>query len=90
MRDNPTLKNVPLVVSYSTRGSGDVASCNYEARKFGVRSGMWMSYAKELCPQLVVVPYEFEKYEKIATQVHDIFFKNCSRVKVFNELINKY
>ncbi len=53
----------PVAVAHSASGgNSEVSSCNYPARKFGVRAGMWMARARELCPDLVVVPYEFEKY----------------------------
>ena len=40
-------------------GHADIASASYEARRFGVRNGMWMKQAKELCKELVSVPYDF-------------------------------
>jgi DNA polymerase IV (DinB-like DNA polymerase) len=53
-----------------TRGA--IASCSYEARKFGVRSGMSFSKAKELCPDAVFVRTNFELYEKVSSQVMDV------------------
>lgn len=61
----------PLAVchSNSAQGSAEVSSANYEARAFGIRAGMFMSDAKARCPGLLVVPYEFDKYEEISEQV---------------------
>jgi hypothetical protein len=61
----------PLAVchSASAQGSGEVSAANYEARAFGIRAGMMISDAKGRCPGLLVVPYEFEKYEEASLQV---------------------
>ena len=54
------------------RGRGVVTSCSYEARKFGVRSGMAISMAWRLCPQGVFVQPDFELYGKTSERVMDI------------------
>jgi hypothetical protein len=61
----------PLAVCHSNsdKGSAEVSSANYEARAFGIRAGMFMAEAKSRCPALIVVPYEFEKYEEVSEQV---------------------
>ena len=67
---NPELAGKALAVSHSAsaKGAGEVSSASYEARAHGVRAGMFMESAKALCPGLVVMPYEFEKYEAISEQ----------------------
>jgi DNA repair protein REV1 len=64
----PALQGRPLCVSHSNseRGAGEVSSANYEARAFGVRAGGFISEAKRLCPDIVVMPYEFEKYDAVS------------------------
>ena len=84
MRDNPSLRNKPIAVSYSNDGNSDISSANYCAREFGVRAGMWSKQARELCPELIVVPYEFEKYEEAASKVHEILNNHCERVKIMS------
>ncbi|XP_062505261.1 DNA repair protein REV1-like isoform X2 [Corticium candelabrum] len=49
----------------------EVASCSYEARDFGIRNGMFLGKALKLCPQLQLVPYEFEKYRATAQGFYD-------------------
>ena len=66
--DRPELKTVPMAV-----GVGVVTTCNYEARKFGVRSAMAGFVAKKLCPQLISIPLNFEKYTSKAREVRAIF-----------------
>ncbi|CAN7986236.1 unnamed protein product [Ixodes hexagonus] len=50
----------------------EVASCSYEARDAGVRSGMFLGQAKQLCPNLVAIPYEFESYTTVSKLLYDI------------------
>lgn len=65
--DDPELKNVPFAV-----GKGVLTTCNYEARKFGCRSGMAGFVADKLCPQLIHVPLNFEKYTAKAKEVRAV------------------
>ncbi|KAK7208237.1 DNA polymerase kappa [Myxozyma melibiosi] len=55
--DFPELKEKPFAV-----GNGVLCTCNYEARKFGVRSAMAEFVARKICPQLIVLPLNFPKY----------------------------
>ncbi|KAI5784774.1 hypothetical protein EDC01DRAFT_663371 [Geopyxis carbonaria] len=63
----PELKSVPMAV-----GGGVLTTCNYTARQFGVRSGMAGHIAKKICPQLVLVPLNFEKYAEKASEVREV------------------
>jgi DNA polymerase-4 len=67
--DNPALKGVPLVVGSAPDKRGVVATCSYEARKFGVRSAMPSRTAYQLCPQAVFVPPRPERYAEISRRV---------------------
>ena len=55
MRDDPTLASKPLAVGGSADRRGVIATCNYEARAYGVRSAMSSRHALKLCPDLVIV-----------------------------------
>uniref|UniRef100_A0A336KCQ3 DNA repair protein REV1 n=1 Tax=Culicoides sonorensis TaxID=179676 RepID=A0A336KCQ3_CULSO len=50
----------------------EIASCSYEARKFGIRNGMFVGPALKLCPDLQTIPYEFEEYQKVAKTLYSI------------------
>ncbi|XP_047457742.1 DNA repair protein REV1 isoform X2 [Mugil cephalus] len=50
----------------------EIASCSYEARQAGVRNGMFFGKAKQLCPSLQAVPYDFEAYKEVALNMYDI------------------
>jgi nucleotidyltransferase/DNA polymerase involved in DNA repair len=80
---HPEFKGKPLAVchSNSARGSGEVSSANYEARKYGVGASMFIAKAKELCPGIIVVPYEFDKYEIVSEKVYRILLKYTSAVQ---------
>lgn len=69
IRDRPELVGKPVAVG----GLSMISTANYEARSFGVRSAMPGFIAKQLCPELIFVPAEFEKYEDIASQIRKIF-----------------
>ncbi|KAJ2861395.1 deoxycytidyl transferase [Coemansia aciculifera] len=53
-------------------GTGQIASCNYLARSFGVKNGMFMAQASQLCPSLATVPYEFDTYKRVSKTFYDI------------------
>ena len=65
--DRPDLRDVPMAV-----GKGVLTTCNYHARKFGCRSGMAGFVAMKLCPQLICLPLNFEKYTAKAQEVREI------------------
>ncbi len=68
---NPRLKGKPILIG----GSGDrgvVASCSYEARKFGIHSAMPMTIAKRLCSHAIVVRGDMEQYSKYSGLVTEI------------------
>ena len=66
-RDDPSLKDKPLIVGGETRGV--VSTCCYLARKFGVRSAMPMFQARKLCPQAVVLKPRHAHYAQVARQI---------------------
>lgn len=63
LKSAPEFVDKPAVVAHGTGTGSEIASCNYPARKYGVKNGMWMKRAKELCPDLKVLPYDFPAYE---------------------------
>lgn len=66
----------PLCVASGTHDKSDIASCNYEARKYGVKNGMGLGRAKAICPEMVVIPcYDFEAYEKASLDMYDILME---------------
>ena len=72
-RDNPALRGRPVAVGGDPTVRGVVAAASYEARKFGVRSAIPMSRAVRLCPSLIIVHPDFQKYRSVSQQVFEIF-----------------
>ena len=73
MRDNPALRAQPVAVGGRPSSRGVVATCNYNARAFGVHSAMPMSQALRLCPQLVVLAPDMARYKVESARVQAIF-----------------
>ncbi len=68
---NKKFEGKPLIIG-GTSGRGVVASCSYETRKYGVRSGMPMRTALMLCPDATVVRGDMESYSSYSNMVTDI------------------
>jgi DNA polymerase-4 len=73
MRDNPSLRGRPLAVGGRPDQRGVVATCNYEARAFGIHSAMATAQAIKLCPDLLVLPPAMDKYRIASRQIMDIY-----------------
>jgi DNA polymerase kappa len=65
--DNPSLAGK----SFGVQG-GVLSTASYEARKFGVRSGMAQYIAMKLCPHLIIVPSHFDRYTEMSKKVMDV------------------
>ena len=71
-RERPEFKGKPVVVGADPKerkGRGVVSTCNYEARKFGVKSGMPISRAWKLCPEAIYLPVNYELYKKVSSEI---------------------
>ena len=69
--DHPEYKGHPVIVGgFSSRGV--VATCSYEARKFGVHSAMPISRAKKLCPDGIYVYPRMDRYKEVSHQIFSI------------------
>jgi DNA polymerase-4 len=73
MRDDPSLRDVPLAVGGRPDQRGVVATCNYEARRYGIHSAMATAQALKLCPALVVIAPNMEKYRIASRQILAIY-----------------
>ncbi len=68
---NPALSGKPVIIG-GTSDRGVVASCSYEARRFGVHSAMPMRMAKQLCSQAVYIRGDMELYTRYSRLVTDV------------------
>jgi len=74
-RERPEFKGKPVIVGADPKegkGRGVVSTCNYEAREFGVKSGMPISRVWKLCPEAVYLPVNYELYKKVSSEIMSI------------------
>ena len=80
-RDNPQLRYKPVIVGGDPGGRGVVATCSYEARRFGIHSAMSCARAYRLCPQVIFVRPRFEAYRTASRQIREIFHQYTDLVE---------
>lgn len=81
IRDNPSLKGKPLIIGSMPNERGVVATCSYEARKYGVHSGMNIKDAYRQCPEGIFMHPNFDKYKRISNQLHEIWSTYASALE---------
>lgn len=81
MRDNPTLYGKPVAIGGLASGRGVLSTCNYEARKFGLRSAMPTVQALKLCPHVILLPGRIDYYKQISAQIQAIFHHYTDKVE---------
>lgn len=79
-KDNPDLLGKPIAVGGSSE-RGVVSAASYEARAYGVRSAMSGVLARKLCPELIFVKPNFERYTEISKIIRTIFFEYTNLVE---------
>lgn len=72
---NPKLRGCPIAIAGSAKRAVVITS-SYEARHFGVKTGMMVWEAKKVCPQLIIVLANFEKYASTSRNIMEIFKKH--------------
>jgi DNA polymerase-4 len=75
VRDRPSLRGQPVGVGGARDRRGVLTTCNYEARKFGVRSAMPTFMALQRCPNLIVLPTRFDVYRREAAVIRGILHR---------------
>lgn len=71
LKKHPQYKDKPAVVAHGNGTGSEIASCNYPARKYGIKNGMWMKRAQDLCPDVKILPYDFPGYEAASRLFYD-------------------
>uniref|UniRef100_A0A4W4E633 DNA repair protein REV1 n=1 Tax=Electrophorus electricus TaxID=8005 RepID=A0A4W4E633_ELEEL len=67
-----------------TVSMAEIASCSYEARQAGVRNGMFFGRAKQLCPELQPVPYDFHAYKEVAFSMYQTLASYTYRIEALS------
>ena len=73
VRDNPSLEGLPVCVGGPASGRGVISAASYEARQFGVHSAMPTAVARRKCPNMVLLPPDFDRYTRVSRQIMEIF-----------------
>ena len=73
IRDQPELKGKPLIIGSLPQERGVVATCSYEARKYGIHSAMNIKEAYRLCPHGIYMHGNYEKYRAVSNRLHEIW-----------------
>lgn len=84
MRENPSLVGKPIAVGGSPTKRGVISTCNYEARKYGVRSAMASAHAMKLCPKLQILKHSGHLYREASDIVMDICHKYTDLVQTLS------
>ena len=82
-RDKPELRGLPVVVGGDPKGRGVVATCSYEARRFGIYSAMSATRVRPLCPQAIFVRPRMDAYRE-ASRPRPITKIPCSSTASLN------
>lgn len=80
-RDHPAYRGRPVIVGGSPDARGVVATCSYEARKFGIHSAMPSSTAHRLCPNGIFVKPRIPVYRQVSEQIHEVFQAYTDRIE---------
>lgn len=81
VRDNPNLRCKPVAVGGAADKRGVLTTCNYEARTFGLHSAMASARALQLCPALILLPVNMDKYRAVSAKIHDIFRRYTAHIE---------
>ena len=84
MIDSPELKGRPVIVGGITSKRGVVSSASYEARKYGIRSGMSIQEAKRLCPHGIFLPVRHDRYIEFSYKIREIFLSFSPKVEMIS------
>ena len=81
--DDPSLRGRPLLIGPNS-ARGVVLTASYEARPFGVGSAMPMARARRLCPDALIVPPRFERYQEVSKIIMTLFTSFSPRVEALS------
>ena len=77
LRDRPDLADKPVAVGHAqntstAHASSELSTCNLAARKLGVKKGMWLKGALEVCPNLTILQYDFDAFNEVADTLESV------------------
>lgn len=81
--DNPELRGQPIAVTNGETGTCIITS-SYEARRYGVKTGMRLKAAKQLCPHLIQIPSRPKRYAEISIRIMDALQQVTPDIEIFS------
>ena len=81
---NPALRGKPIVICGNAKKRTVVAACSYEAKAFGIKNGMSVYEAKALCPQVLLVGGNPEKYVDISQRIFNLLAEFTPQMEIFS------
>ncbi|WAT01303.1 DNA polymerase IV [Rouxiella chamberiensis] len=81
MRDDPSLRDIPIAIGGSRDRRGVISTANYPARLYGVHSAMSTAMALKLCPHLRVIPGRMEAYKEASEHIREIFSRYTALIE---------
>ena len=81
-REHPEIKGKPVIVGADPKegtGRGVVSTSNYEARKYGIKSGIPIARAWRFCPNAVYLPVDYSLYQKVSKQIMAILVRYADK-----------
>ena len=81
MREDASLRDVPLAVGGHPDRRGVIATANYRARRYGVHSAMASARAMSLCPELIIIPTRMEYYREESETIRQIFAEFTDQIE---------
>ncbi|MNG77897.1 DNA polymerase IV [compost metagenome] len=81
MRDDPSLRDIPLAIGGSADRRGVISTANYPARRYGVHSAMSTAMAFKLCPHLRLLPGRMAAYKEASLHIREIFARYTSLIE---------
>jgi len=82
-RDDPKLFGKPIAITNGNKGSC-IITCSYEARAFGIKTGMYFSEAKRKCPSLIRCSSNPKKYIYVSSKIMDILYNISPDIEIFS------
>ncbi|PHQ81089.1 MAG: DNA polymerase IV [Coxiella sp. (in: Bacteria)] len=81
--DNPTLRNKPVAVTNGTKGSC-IITCSYEARAYGIHTGMRLKEAYQRCPDLIRCSSRHKRYTEVSTRIMRALYNITPDIEIFS------
>jgi len=81
----PELRGKPIIVSGNSLTRSVVATASYEARKYGVKSGMPIFMAKKLCKPCIFLPPNFRLYERYSLKFYNLLYRYSPDVEILSQ-----